>query len=349
MKNILLSIFLLSFLTEAVFAQRSTPDFLVVDIYGDKHQLFENYLDNGNYVLLEFFSVGCVTCQATARIYNEIFLEYGCNCGELVVLGIDGWTYDQYVWEFSFNNSVTFPLASGQEGMGYKPIDLYNVLYTPHKVLLSPQGDFLMNNDIVINSADDLRAVLETHNIQKTICSGNDFLYLEIDGFIAEINKDNNTAQIVMPAVRYHNAKFRLSGNSKLYHNGEELFSEEEGTFPIEDEYTDFQIISESGEIADWTLHTIFEGTNVNSLNDKQIRIQVNTGGELAILPGFSANDAIVRVTDVNGRIIENFETTISPDTPVLLKKTSNYPTGIYFIQLVGQDFSVLQKWTKIE
>ncbi len=349
MRKFLVLIPILIFTIGSVFSQREIPNFNVTDIYGQKHNLYDDYLSQGKHVLIEFFSVGCVTCQRTAVMFDEIFLEYGCNCGNLVVIGIDGWTYDQYVWEFSFLNNITFPLVSGNDGLGYKPIEAFDIQYTPHKILISPDAQFLMNNDVVINSADDLRTLIQAHNIPDGICKGNDFLYLEIDGHSAKLNTAEKSASITLPAVKSESElpiTFRTSGNAHAFHNGTELISGQ-SILPIIETQT-VQIASENGETAEWTININLEGTSIDHTdNDINVSLSTSSSGLLSLQTSENIQNALIKIFDQTGKIAILHRTNIIKNEPIFITGTEKLAGGIYFIQIETELTTISGKWIK--
>ena len=79
-------IFLLSISSTA--QKEPVPDFKVVDIFGFQHELYTDYLDQGKYVFIDFFTVNCGSCQELAPKIDTVYKEYGCNCSNLAFLGM---------------------------------------------------------------------------------------------------------------------------------------------------------------------------------------------------------------------------------------------------------------------
>lgn len=63
-------------------------DFVVTDVNGNVHHLYD-YTAQGKYVLLDFFTLWCPPCQATAQFWAELYQTYGCNGADVVCLSLD--------------------------------------------------------------------------------------------------------------------------------------------------------------------------------------------------------------------------------------------------------------------
>ncbi len=128
--------------TSAQTPLTEAPNIKVTDINGQFHSLFD-YLDNGQYALIDFFSATCGPCNSLARTLDTVYKHYQENQGSLVILGIDNFFNDATVSEFAENNNATFPMASGIEGNGSNMHELYEIPYYPCMVLIAPDRTIL--------------------------------------------------------------------------------------------------------------------------------------------------------------------------------------------------------------
>jgi thiol-disulfide isomerase/thioredoxin len=253
--SIFISFLLLVNSTSITFAQK-TPgdDFKIIDIYGNEHQLYNDYLNQGKYVFVDFFSRTCGTCQYIAPMIDTVYRNFGCNCGDIIFLGIASGNNDSVIFNFAQTYGMSFPTASGLEGGGNIVFQQYGYNYTPYKILIDPQHKIIVDN-LYFNSTKVLRDSLLNLNVNLNImpCCGNDFLHFALlsqtDSIIGTIDKTTQTIDVRMPSgtdLTQLNAKFIVSSNSVSYINSTEQVSGE----TINDFSSGsvlYEIISESG------------------------------------------------------------------------------------------------------
>lgn len=141
------ALFLLLILT-ALGIRAQTPlttavDFTVTDTHGQQHSLF-NYLDSGKYVVLDFFYVSCLACQATAPAANASYEHFGCNQGGVVFLGIDFGDSNSQVQYFDTFFGVNYPCASGTQGGGDSVNTTYGIVSYPCYILIAPDRNIVI-------------------------------------------------------------------------------------------------------------------------------------------------------------------------------------------------------------
>lgn len=113
------------------------PDFTVTDVYGNKHRLYD-YLEKGQYVLLDFFYTTCGPCQYYAPQVNLAYEKYGSNTGDVFFMAIDYDDKDKDVLAYDETYAIKFPSVSGIEGNGNAVVSQYKVSSFPRFYLISP-------------------------------------------------------------------------------------------------------------------------------------------------------------------------------------------------------------------
>ncbi|NVO20543.1 MAG: TlpA family protein disulfide reductase [Bacteroidetes bacterium] len=139
MKRILL-LFLLFDLVALLSAQTtldSAVNFTVKDVDGTTWHLYD-LLNQGNSVVLDFFTVTCGPCATYAPEVSESYRHFGCNAGNTVYLGINWGADNNQVVDFGKQNGVAYPEISGLEGNGNHVVSDYNVLSYPTCILIKP-------------------------------------------------------------------------------------------------------------------------------------------------------------------------------------------------------------------
>ena len=149
-------------LTEAV-------DFTAVTVEGETINLFE-ILDQGKYVVIDFFFVNCGPCQQAAPHINAAHVYFGCNTGDVVFLAIDtGDTDEDCIW-FDETFGVEYPTISGVEGGGTQICNDYMIPAYPTVILIAPNRDIVEQDIFPIPNPQAVIGVLEQYGLQQTDC-----------------------------------------------------------------------------------------------------------------------------------------------------------------------------------
>lgn len=163
MKNISLFILCL-FLLSKVYAQTPlthAPDFTAIDAKGNLQNLY-SYLDDGKYVLVDFFYNECLVSQTHTAEVNEAFLAFGCNTADVIFLGVNFDNTDGELITFEHQFNLHYPNISGVEGAGNVIVDLYQIIAFPTIVLIAPNRS-IVKQDIwplsTVNIIDELLGV----------------------------------------------------------------------------------------------------------------------------------------------------------------------------------------------
>ena len=128
------------------------PDFSTTDINGNSHNL-STYCQAGKYVIIEFFTYWCVHCIEPALNLHEFYIKYGCNQGDVIVLGIESDANSTtaqllYFKELAGIPSNSFPTVLGSSG-GNSIRNQYGISGFPTFVLIGPNQK-MINNGINI-------------------------------------------------------------------------------------------------------------------------------------------------------------------------------------------------------
>lgn len=115
----------------------SAVNFSAKDIHGNTHVLYD-ILDNGNMVVIDFFSTSCGPCATYAPMIQESFQHFGMNNGNVFFLGISWGDDNLGVHLFDSIHGITYPSVSGTQGSGNQINIAYNVLSYPSVVLIMP-------------------------------------------------------------------------------------------------------------------------------------------------------------------------------------------------------------------
>jgi len=127
-------------LTEAV-------DFHVKTIDGEPIYLFP-LLDDDNYiVVIDFFSTTCGPCQDFADDFQQSYIDFGENTGNVYFMGINWGNDNEGVREFDSIFGLTYPTASGVQGGGNIVFNDFQIQSYPTVVVIKP--DHMISNQYV--------------------------------------------------------------------------------------------------------------------------------------------------------------------------------------------------------
>jgi thiol-disulfide isomerase/thioredoxin len=150
----------------AVCISAQTPlttakDFSVKDLEGTTYHLFD-ILDSNNYVLIDFFTTSCGSCQTYASEVSAAYSDFGCNSGNVVVLGINWGSNNVNVHAFDSVYGAFYPAISGLQGGGNRVVDSFQVLSYPTVILIAPDRQ-IIEQYIWPPSQQQLDSIIQSH------------------------------------------------------------------------------------------------------------------------------------------------------------------------------------------
>ncbi|RLD50038.1 MAG: hypothetical protein DRI94_09720 [Bacteroidetes bacterium] len=330
------------------FAQKAVPDFSVTDIYGHTHKLYSDYLNQNKYVFIDFFTVGCQSCAELSPVIDTVYKNFGCNYGDVVFLGIDGYYDDPHVFEFTQNYQMTFPASSGNEGGGNQVFTDFNINYTPYKILIDPTGKIIADYPFE-TSVKYYRDTLLAEGLILQPCSGNDFWFFsllsESDSIVGEINETDKTINILMPNgtdLSQLTAFFVAESNSVVKINGTEQISSETVNDFSQGALV-YDITSEDGTTESWTVTAAT--SSVSNISDKNINIYPNPVKTDFFIDFTSFNFKNIQSELYNseGKRIKSF--TLKEANSLI--NISDIPSGIYFLKIRTNNNLFIRKIVK--
>jgi thiol-disulfide isomerase/thioredoxin len=162
-------------------------DFTVTDVDGTQHNLF-NYLNGGKYVLIDFFFTTCGPCQVAAPQCNASYVNFGCNTGGVIFLGIDNGDNDAQVIAFGNTYGAHYPAASGTQGGGDAVCTAYGITAYPTFILIAPNKN-IVEQDIWPFSTQICNNKITAQGVQPKSCPSAS----------VEENTDGNINLLIMP------------------------------------------------------------------------------------------------------------------------------------------------------
>jgi len=142
-KKYLSAILITTFLLISYFkgmAQMYAPDFSLTNTSGVTYNLYEQ-LNSGKVVVLDFFSISCLTCQEGIPFLDSIYQAHNSGEGALTVWGIESQEgTEEEIIQFMIDYGGTF---NGFATIGHEEIlaeDMYDITYTPQYVVVCTDG-----------------------------------------------------------------------------------------------------------------------------------------------------------------------------------------------------------------
>lgn len=142
MRKVILILFvLISFVSKSQTLLTEANNFHVKTIEGTPIYLFP-LLDEDNYiVVIDFFSTTCGPCQDYADDFQQSYIDFGENTGNVYFMGINWGNDNEGVHEFDSIFGLTYPTASGVQGGGNIVFLDYQVQSYPSVVVIKPNHE----------------------------------------------------------------------------------------------------------------------------------------------------------------------------------------------------------------
>lgn len=141
--------FFICFLPASLLAQLA-PNFIVTDFEGTQINLYEDLLDQGKTVVLEFFFLDCIPCLDISPNLELFYQDWGSGDGVMEMLSISHEDDDVAIAEYAVANGLNFPMI-GIDGGGLEVYEEFSsgtygeFLGHPTFVIIAPDRTMLFN------------------------------------------------------------------------------------------------------------------------------------------------------------------------------------------------------------
>lgn len=126
---------------------QTAPDFTVTDSWGNNHNLYDDYLEQGKTVVLKIFYVACPPCNTIAPHLEPLYQDWGGGQGDVqfIELSIKQNDSNAQVNTYKTTHGTTFPAAGGQGNSVAATIPYTNGSFgpwtgTPTFIVIAPDG-----------------------------------------------------------------------------------------------------------------------------------------------------------------------------------------------------------------
>ena len=146
----------------------TATDFTVTDTHGQEINLF-SILDNGQYVLIDFFFRACQPCQVLTPYVVEAYNSFGCNMHDIFFMEISVYDNNDFLQLWIDQYGIEYPTI-GTDGGGPDVFSDYGVTICPTLVLIAPDRTIVKRQFYSVSSAQDIIDACEEHGIQQHEC-----------------------------------------------------------------------------------------------------------------------------------------------------------------------------------
>jgi len=331
------SLFFLVLILSVSFSQTTltvAEDFTLTDVDGVEHNLFD-YLDDGKYVLIDFFYDTCVPCQETAPKIQEAYEHFGCNSADLIVLGIDNNDTDAEVIAFGETYGANYPAISGIDGGGNAVVSTYGINLFPTVILIAPNHDIVETDIWPISDGTFLINLITPYGPQEASCGE---LNNETDIISFSLTSQTGNATIgdgtIDIEVEYGtnlttlSPTFELSNGATASINGTEQVS---GVTVVDfsSGTATYRVTAENGtDTEEWIISVTTAPNNIYDNNNTNINIFPVPANNFVNIT--NAENYKLEIYNITGKIM--LQQMIISNKDVI--DLQSYPAGLYSIKL---------------
>ena len=144
-------------------------DFTATDVHGNEVHLFD-ILDNGQYVLIDFFYTTCSACIQTAPYMVQSYTSMGCNMHDVFYMEVDHGDSQASCLTWVNNYGVEYPTIAGADG-GTSICSQYGIGYYPTVILIAPNHQIVIQDLWPISNAQSVVTALGNQGVQPHDCN----------------------------------------------------------------------------------------------------------------------------------------------------------------------------------
>lgn len=145
----------------------TAPNFTVISTHGDTIRLYD-ILDEGKYVVLDFFYTTCGPCIYYTPQVNLAYEKYGCNTQDVVFIAIDYQDTNAEVQAYDQQYGIQYPSVSGTQGGGNAVVSQYVITGFPTFLLIDSTHKIIDQIEPPTLIVFDFR--FDMHGIEPAVC-----------------------------------------------------------------------------------------------------------------------------------------------------------------------------------
>lgn len=144
-------------------------DFTAIDCHGTEVHLFD-ILDNGQYVLIDFFFTTCGPCQQVTPKIVESYSAFGCNMHDVFYMEISPSDANQACQNWANNYGVEYPTI-GTNGGGSTICNQYGIGQYPTIILIRPDHSIAIQDLWPVGTTQVVINALQAQGVQQHDCN----------------------------------------------------------------------------------------------------------------------------------------------------------------------------------
>ena len=149
-------------------------DFTATDIHGTEVHLFD-ILDNGQYVLIDFFYTTCGYCIQSIPHMVQSYSNFGCNMHDVFFMEVDLGDSQAACLNWANNYGVEYPTIAGANG-GNAIVNQYHIEAFPTVILIAPDHSIVIQDLYPIPNAQAVATALENQGLTQQSCEPQDIM-----------------------------------------------------------------------------------------------------------------------------------------------------------------------------
>lgn len=214
-----------------------SPDFTMTDVNGVSHNLYK-YCDSGKYVMVYFFAHWCTACRNLVHTYQSLYRKYGCNKGDLIILGNEADASGTLKTLKEYDSAVTalwkikveFPKGFGKAGTNAANASVYGLSAVPTVVLIGPDKKMINNYIWAFLDSTDIEKNFPKGKVNPKACNTTSLVENRTSGIDLSIFPN--------PTNTESNLNFRLNENNEVHFiirdlTGKAVYQSDKKTFSI--------------------------------------------------------------------------------------------------------------------
>ena len=149
-------------------------DFTATDIHGTEIHLFD-ILDNGQYVLIDFFYTTCSYCIQSVPHMVQSYSNFGCNMHDVFFMEVDLGDSQAACLNWANNYGVEYPTIAGANG-GNGIVNQYHINAFPTVILIAPDHSIVIQDLYPIPNPQAVTTALENQGVSQHSCDPQDVM-----------------------------------------------------------------------------------------------------------------------------------------------------------------------------
>ena len=166
-------------------------DFTATDVHGNQIHLFD-ILDNGQYVLIDFFFTTCSGCIETTPLIAQAYSAFGCNMHDVFFIEVDYGDSQAQCQNWVNQYGIEYPTIPGTSG-GSNITNQYGVDGFPTVILIAPNHQIVIQDLWPMSNLQTIINALQAQGVQQHDCNAAGYVAVSPETLNVTISDDGIT------------------------------------------------------------------------------------------------------------------------------------------------------------